>query len=365
MRVGLLTFHSAHNYGAVLQTYATQQTIRGLGHNIDVIDYCPDYLIKQHVFLNLKHKPASLKFKLLIESLFCFFWRYKRRKGFDNFIQSKLNLSSEKYGNHPFSSNVNYDAYVMGSDQIWNIKLTKGFDDVYWGNFIARKSAIKISYAASMSNYRLEDNQKQKMLSFLKNFHSIGVREEELKHYLSSNFKIKATTVLDPTFLIEKSDWKKISKNPQIEKKYILVYSIQLNDDAMRIARSLAKSINAVVIELTASVDKKAIFNNHQTASPEEFLGLFENAEFIITSSFHGTAFAIIYNKPFFSIRQDSEKDYRQKTILEKLGLLERFISRDITPDFQIINYDETNKKLELLRNESKTFLKSNLLDKK
>ncbi|MCD4725096.1 MAG: polysaccharide pyruvyl transferase family protein [Bacteroidales bacterium] len=363
MKVGLLTFHSAQNYGAVLQAYATQEIIKSLECDIDIIDYCPDYLIKQAVFPSLKNRPASIKLKLFTEGLICFYWRYKRRKGFNNFINSKLHLSPKKYGNRPFSSNECYDAYVMGSDQIWNIKLAKGFDDAYWGNFITKKNAIKVSYAASMSNYLLNDNQKQKMFDLLKNFHSISVREEESKHFIYDNFEIDATTVLDPTFLLDKSKWKIISKRPKLAKKYVLVYSIELRDDVVRIAKSVAKQLNAIVIELTMGVDKNVIVNRHQTATPEEFVGLFENAECVLTSSFHGTAFSIIYNKSFYSIALDNDKDSRQKTILAKLGLSDRFISRNTTPDFQLINYNDVNAKLEIIRNESIAFLKSNLCD--
>jgi hypothetical protein len=167
--------------------------------------------------------------------------------------------------------------------------------------------------------------------------------------------------VLDPVFLLDRSKWNIIGIKPQTPKKYILAYSVALRDDVVRTAKILAKQLNASVIELTSGVDKNVIINRYQTATPEEFVGLFENAEFVVTSSFHGTAFSIIYNKSFYSIAHDSDKDTRQKSILGKLGLLNRFISRNTTPDFQIINYNDVNARLEILRNESIAFLKYNL----
>ena len=364
MKVGLLTFHSAHNYGAVLQAYATQETIKSLKRDIEVIDYCPSFLTQQRILPRLEDQPVSVKLKLVIEGLICFLWRYKRRRGFQNFIRSRLQISQEKHINHAYSFNDKYDAFVMGSDQIWNIKLTKGFDDAYWGNFITKKDSIKISYAASMSNYLLSDNKKQAMSDLLKNFHSISVREEELKQFIYDNFKIKATTVLDPVFLLDRTKWNIIGVRPQITKKYILAYSVELRDDVVRMAKVLAKKLNAIVIELTIGVDKNVIFNRYQTATPEEFVGLFENAEYVLTSSFHGTAFSIIYNKSFYSIAQDTDRDTRQKSILEKLGLSDRFISRSAMPDIQLINYDDVNTRLKILRNESIAFLKHNLYAK-
>lgn len=361
MLVGLLTFHSAHNYGAVLQAYATQEIIKALGHKIEVIDYRPDYLLRQHISPRFKGFSLSVKIKLFIEVLICFLWRYKRRKAFVNFINSKLQLSHEKYSNQPFVSDNHYDAYIMGSDQIWNIKLTKGFDQMYWGNFRTKKNAVKISYAASMSNYLLDKDQKNRMYDFLKNFNAISVREEELKHFILDNFSIETKTVVDPVLLLTKAEWRRISKIPKISKKYVLVYSISLREDALRIASSLSNQLGAILIELTMGVDKNVLVNSYQTATPEEFLGLFEHAECVVTSSFHGTAFAIIHNKPFYSISHDDDKDSRQKTILEKLGLLDRFISRNSVPDFQSIDYTLANRKLEILRMESITFLDENL----
>ncbi len=364
MKVGLLTFHSAQNYGAVLQAYATQEVLKGLGHEIQVIDYRPPYLIRQQFFPSSKGRPLSIKIKILIEGMLCLYWRYKRRKGFDSFINSRLNLSHEKYVNKSFTSNDYYDAFIMGSDQIWNIKLTHGFDDLYWGNFASKRKVRKISYAASMSNYLLDDEQKQKMYNLLENFNSISVREEELKQFIYNNFKINATTVSDPTFLLGKSKWQENSINPRITKKYVLVYTISLRDEVMRIARLVAKQLNAVILEFTLGVNKRVVFNKYQVATPEEFLGLLENAECVLTSSFHGTAFSIIYNKPFYSVAHGNDKDTRQKTILEKLGLLDRFISRDSNPEFKQIDYGKVNPKLAVLRKESIAFLKNSLSDK-
>jgi len=362
MKVGILTFHSAHNYGAVLQAYALQETIKGLSFETDIIDYRPDYLMKLAFFPITKSMPLPIRMKLLLEGLVCLYGRSKRRRGFAKFIQSKLRLSAKNF-KRSFSSNGLYDAYVMGSDQIWNICLTKGFDNVYWGDFTTKEKAVKISYAASMSYYLLSQQQKQRMSDLLKNFHSISVREEETQDYIQENFKTDATTVLDPTLLLDRSNWKMISKKPRTLRKYVLVYAIGLRNEAFIIAKSIAHQLNANIIELTMNVDKNLVVNRYQTASPEDFLGLFENAECVVTSSFHGTTFSIIYNKPFYSLSHGNDKDSRQKTLLRKLGLLDRFISSNSTPSFQQILYDDANANLEILRNESIAFLKNNLND--
>ncbi len=362
MKIGLLTFHSAHNYGAVLQAYAIQEALKQLGHKVSIIDYRPPYLLKQRIFPTLKNQPFSLKFKLFAEGIIAFIWRIKRKRGFDRFIQSRFQLTANNYL-LPFSNNEDFDAYIMGSDQIWNIKFTRGFDQVYWGDFVIKSKARKISYAASMSNYLLTIDEKERMASLLKNFDSISVRETELKTFLYENFERDSITVLDPTLLLAAECWKNISKTPSIKKKYVLVYSVGIRDDALKVARFMANELDTDLIELTMGVDRRVIFNKYQVATPEEFVGFFEHAEFVVTSSFHGTAFAIIFNKDFYSLAHGTDKDSRQKTILSKLELSDRLVLKNTQPSFEAIDYEPVNRKLEMLRNESVAFLKNSLIE--
>lgn len=361
MKIGLLTFHAAHNYGAVLQAYATQEKIKEMGFSIEMIDYNPSYLIKQKLFPFSAKASVLVNLKLFVEGLITFPWKLKRQNNFQNFISQQLNLSNKKYQNQPFTENTDYDLFVMGSDQIWNCKLTKGFDAVYLGNFKIKPTAKKITYAASMSHYGLTNNQVEEFSNLLTNFDDISVREEELQQYLLNNYNKETTVVLDPTFLLDAQKWSSMAVKPKTTKKYVLVYSIDLREDALRMANAIAKEINAEVIELSMGVDKNVLKNKYQTASPEEYVGLFEHAEFVITSSFHGTAFSVIFNKPFFSIAHGSDKDSRQKTILNNLGVIDRFIPKDANPGFKTLDYTIPNQKLNALRETSLEFLNNNL----
>ena len=362
MKIGLLTFHAAHNYGAVLQAYATQEKIKELGYTIEVINYSPDYLIKQRLFPVSSKQSFIINVKILLEGFVTFPWKLKRKYNFQKFIKQQLHLSNTSYKNHPFSENMDYDLFVMGSDQIWNCKLTKGFDAVYLGNFKIKPKAKKISYAASMSHYSLTHEQVQEFSKLITNFNAISVREEELHDYLLDNYAQESNVVLDPTLLLDAKKWSSIAVRPRTSKKYVLVYSIDLRNESMRMANAIAKEIDAEVIELSMSVDKNVLKNGYQTASPEEYVGLFEQAEFVITSSFHGTAFSVIFNKPFFSIAHGSDKDSRQKTIMNNLGVIDRFVSKDATPCFKTLDYTVPNQKLKELREKSIQFLKDNLI---
>jgi len=361
MKIGLLTFHAAHNYGAVLQAFATQEKVKELGYTIEVINYNPDYLIKQKLFPISSKQSFIINAKLVFEGIITLPWKIKRRQNFIDFNSNKLNLSKKDYENVPFKENIDYDIYIMGSDQVWNCKLTKGFDSVYLGNFKTKPAAKKISYAASMSHYALTNEQKQEFSKLITNFNAISVREEELHNYLANNYNQESTVVLDPTLILEAEKWSSMAVKPKIAKKYVLVYSIDLRNEAMRMANAIAKEIGAEVIELSMNVDKNVLKNGFQTASPEEYVGLFQHAEFVITSSFHGTAFSVIFNKPFFSIAHGGDKDSRQKTILNNLGVIDRFVSKDATPSFKTLDYTIPNKKLKVMRETSMQFLKDNL----
>lgn len=361
MKIGLLTFHSAHNYGAVLQAYATQEKVKELGHHIEVIQYNPDYLIKQKLFPVSRNNSPMVNLKLIVEGVLTFSSKILRRKKFENFINNKLQLSAKEYLNKPFQSNLDYDIFIMGSDQIWNCKLTKGFDKVYLGNFETKPSARKITYAASMSHYGLTAAQSSEFATLIENFNQISVREEDLQEFLSKNYNKNSTIVVDPTFLLTANKWSAMAEKPKTNKKYVLVYSVDLRNDALRIAQNIAKEIQAEVIELSMNVDKNGLKNKYQTASPEAYVGLFENAAFVVTSSFHGTAFSVIFNKPFYSIAHGSDKDSRQKTILNNLGVLDRFIAKDSNPSFKTLDYTIPNQKLNDLRESSIQFLEKSL----
>lgn len=363
MKIGLLTFHSAHNYGAVLQALAMQNTIENLGHELVVIDYRPKYIEQQSLFSKMNSKSILNIAKIFLEELIILFWKKRRSRRFNKFIINRLNLSSNRYNKVSDFSLEDFDAVIYGSDQIWNIKLTHGFDEIYWGAIDCQRDIKRISYAASMTNYNLTKNQLQTASAYLNNFNSISVREDELHTFLKQRLKIQSTKVLDPTFLLNRAQWERIEKGMDISGKYVLLYSVGLRDEVIKVGKQIAKQLNVNVIELTRRVNKDVIFNKYQTVSPEMFIALFNKAECVVTSSFHGTTFSLIFNKAFYSILHNNDKDSRQKTILSSLGLSNRMIERDSIPTYEKIEYDEINDKLEKLCADSIDFLKMSLND--
>lgn len=358
MKIGILTFHCAHNYGAVLQCFALQEYLKSIGHDVEIIDYRPTYLLKPYSRFRigriLSRNPLRLVKNTIRESLM-FFSRYKRYKNFNSFIRNRLNLSlSVKNKNIPDK----YEAYIIGSDQIWNSRITKGFDDIYFASFPFEKGQRKyVSYAASMEVLELSREQKLYLEKSLVNFDQISVRENNLRDFLQPFTSKEVWQVIDPTLLVCSSSWYDMAISPKIKTKYVLVYQVRVNQRTIETAHEIAKQIGGIVIEAVAWLNWRCLKNKYQTTSPEEFLGLIKHADCVVTTSFHGTAFSVIFNRPFYTLLLDDGKNSRSLSLLNSLGLNERATSIETIPTYSTIDYTEVNQKLDQIRKHSSHFL--------
>lgn len=361
MKIGILTFHCAHNYGAVLQCYATQEFLKSKGYEVEIINYRPEYLLEPYRIFSTKKilsKNPVRTIKNIIFLLLTFVIKAKRWKGFERFINNKLNISNIASKDTIPS---NYDAYIVGSDQIWNPKITEGFDGVYFCDFPFNKKSKKyIAYAASMESAKLDNNETDFYSKQLANFNSISVREAQLKDLLQPLTSTSIKQVLDPTLMVSPDVWNSFTTNKTNNEKYVVIYQVRHNQDTIRIAQDIAKQIDAKIKILVAwpQLYKRDIY---QTATPEDFANIIRNAECVVTTSFHGTAFSIIFNKPFYTIKLNDGADSRSVSLLEALNLEDRMIETNETPIFSTIDYRLANEKLDALRQESQGFLLNNL----
>lgn len=358
MKIGILTFHCAHNYGAVLQCYALQEYLKGLGHEAYIINYRPKYLLSPYQLIDKKRilskNPLKVIYNIIKETIL-FIIRYRRYKGFEGFINKHLNLTKIVRKDAIPSD---YDAYIVGSDQIWNPKITRGFDDIYFCNFPFPKGNKKyISYAASMESKSLENKAKSYYEQMLKNFDHISVRESDLLQLLQPLTTTSIKHVLDPTLMVQPSIWNKLISNHIPNEKNVVVYQVRNNKNTLRIAKHIAQQLGAIVIELTAWVMMKQ-WKAFQDATPIDYLNLIRNASCVITTSFHGTAFSLIFNRPFYTIKLNDGADSRSNSILTALHLEDRMISTDSLPTFSEIDYSIVNNRLNKFRKYSQCFLK-------
>lgn len=325
MNVGILTFHNAINYGAVLQCYALSEFLKIHGCNVYVINYYNKDLLTcykvfdRHRFVCKSH-PLKMVRRFFLE-MSLIFPRKKRNLKFNKFIAEKLKILE------PLSNNINsLDLIVVGSDQVWNTKLTKGFDDYYWGNFKRSEKTKLISYAASIEEFW--DTEKDNIAKqLLEGFDAISVREVKALNKLSDVLpRRNISLAVDPTLLIDKVRWSNIAKRPSLREPYLLVYQVRPSEKVCKIAKVVAEKLSLRIVYLSADV---AGFNSSccRGASPEEYLGLFKYSSFVVCSSFHGTVFSLIFEKPFISVKLNDGKDSRVETLLAQFNAQHRFLS--------------------------------------
>lgn len=357
MKVGILTFHNAINYGAVLQTYATQEILKQLGCEAEVIDYhnlSTDEAYSGFSFKRLhKYNPKHFV-AYVIDCL-----RLKKRKNaFAEFSNSYLQLSKIRYNQGDDKAIDGYDDILIGSDQLWNTKITKGFDEVYWGNFKAQ-NANKIAWAISM-NYMNHDSDVDKIKSYLTNFYAISVREGTLKAWLEKITSKQINIVIDPTLVLSDKFWNKITPQNNYG-EYILSFSVEFQDMVYNTAKELGKQTGLKVIYLKAYSDHKFGKNIIQYAGPLEFLSFVKYAKYVVTGSFHGTAFSIIFRKNFYSVMDKSKPNTRVYSLLSTLGLNDRICEFNEYKPLPDIDYTKVDKILNEKRQEAMSFLESSL----
>lgn len=356
MKIGILTFHFAHNYGAVLQAFALQKYLIEKGHDVEIINHVPPSMKNGYKMtmwrecISLKHPFRSI-YKLYVES-HLYRLRKLRWKRFNSFINKNLILSNGQV------VDSKYDAYIVGSDQVWNTKITKGFYGPYFCRFSFNKdNRLYISYAASMEANSLNEVQKRTYKEYLKSFDYISVRESAFVSLLQPLTTKQIYQTIDPTLLVNRDFWDKMTICPNVGKKYILLYRVWGNE-ARLITNKMSAEYSLDVIELVSWLDYKTHKNKYQAASPIDFISLFKYADFVVTDSFHGTAFSIIFNKNFYFVKTNDSQS-RSESLLMSLGLQNRIINGKELLNYKLNNIDYTNvmNKLELLKKNSVNFL--------
>lgn len=361
MKIGILTFHCAHNYGAVLQCYALQETLKRMGNDVEVIDYRPNYLTRPYKPFNIHRCIRKNLFKALEQFLLGVITWHKRTlrfKAFNLFEKQNLQLSKwTNYTSHGLPQD--YDIYIIGSDQVWNSSITHSYEPLYLANFPFSKSGKRyVGYAISMGKKDfVTPEEKEVICNALNNFDFLSVREGGLSTLLQPYTSKKIYKVLDPTLLADSSIWKNISKPPIVKKKIVVVYQVRKDKNTLRIANNIAKQINGEVVELVSIESGKSSFKKLYVASPSDFIGYMMYADYIITTSFHGTAFAIIFQKPFYCIRLNDGRDERSASLLASLDLTHMLIEKNENPSVMNIDYQMVNKKLDVLRKYSVDYL--------
>lgn len=314
-KIGILTFHCANNFGAVLQAYALRVFLQGVYQDADIqiIDYKCKETEPKIRFSELREKKGFLGAALHYGQI-----RSMNQK-FDQFRAGYLNLSESCRSRDSLQTQIGaYRAVISGSDQVWNLTWS-GNDDVYFQNFNHHDSG-KFSYAASFGFERLNAEQVPFYRESLRRFAGISVREEAGKRIVEEQLGLRAERHIDPTLLLGAEEWRKIAAMPKIKGKYILVYMVPKQNSVVSYAERLRKETGLPIVMLSKNL--KPVNAKHAgDSSPQEFLGWFANAEYVVTNSFHGTAFSLIFHKKFcIELNNSRGLNIRSRDLLEICG---------------------------------------------
>jgi hypothetical protein len=341
MKVGIVTFSAAYNYGAALQCRCLQEVLSGLGLDAYVVDYRPAYLTEPYKIL----KPYYCKKPAILFQLPFRFWGARRRdRAFRRFQKAMPRVSCGTGG---------LDAVFFGSDQIWNPRICKGMDPVFFAGTEAFATTRNVSYAASDGSVKLSPLEAAEYQRFLKNFYRLGVREESLRERLAG-WGFSSVVTLDPVLLAGRPvlDGMAVSLRHH-SAPYVLTYEAV---DYPRV-KVLARSFGHKVV----SVAREPYSQGRNGYGPGEFVSLFREASAIVTTSFHGVALALLYHKDFYYVETGKASDDRIRNLLTALGLAGRMVPEGGKPAAEEIDYVAVDRTLERLRTVSLNFIKEAL----
>lgn len=327
------------NFGAVLQSYALQQTMIKLGSDNQLLDVPAHKTFYEKVLRNTLRSTAISLF--VNAALFL----HKRdmlttARKFDEFVNSRLFLT-DVFGSVEtvIENPPDADFYLDGSDQVFGVR--GEWDAIRMLQF-GDLSIKRFSYAASLGEYDWNEQERSVIKERLEGFTDISVREQYAKIYLEEFLNRKCNVHVDPVFLLSKEEWRRIMPPRTTQHPYILCYPLVGNDATQSLIDSLKQKTGFPVVCIHTLPIKRIRADSYVfNAGPEEFLSLFANAEMIVTTSFHGTAFSLIYEKPFYTLIKDY-KSQRMTDLLDMVGLSDR-IYRDDKPVDVTSKVDFTN----------------------
>lgn len=366
MRIGVLTVPFNNNYGGMLQAYALKTVLTEMGHDVVIINR------RRNRIQNIKFKIYRLFVQLHI---------------IDDYIEKRIiriskntNLFKEKYltpiTEPYYTSNdlkkcvkIGFDYYIVGSDQVWRFRYALDSIDDYYFGFIDDNNVPRMSYAASfgIDDMDYPETKKERISCLLQHFRGISVREKSGKDILEKYFQIPSDNVkvvLDPTFLLSKVDYFRLIKNePNERSPYIFTYILDDSLDIRKYIDDLRKELGIGQIDIKAQTGK---MKNLEIIEPvEKWLSSVYYSDYVITDSFHGTVFSIIFNRPFVVYANITRGTTRLDSLLSQFGLTDRMIELENKNLKSVllkpIDWNSVNKKKKELIQESYNFLEKTL----
>ena len=372
-KVGIITYHSAYNFGSQLQAFAMQEAIKSLDFQPVIINYRMRSQKEFYKRYRTKYGVKTFLYDLLLMPENS--KRKLREYRFEKFMRDHMHLTKEFEDPASFIKiSKEFDVLVSGSDQIWNKHSNelKYVDWKYMSPYLLEGAdQRKISYASSIANSTNDDIKK--MLPLLKKFDAISTREQKGSKILSKYLNRKIDVVLDPTFLVNKTEWIRLLNLKEKDNNFILYYTLNSGFRGYQRAKEIKDSLimlsqrrHAKIIVISPFLNifhDNYYFEPHNEFGPTEFIQTLLNSQLVITDSFHGTALAINLNKDFYSICYQGDAENRKIDLLLKTGLKDRIMIRQssILNEYSPIDYGTVNEVVDLMRKESQNYLADNI----
>lgn len=355
MKIGIVTLPLRNNYGGVLQNWALQQVLKDMGHCPITIDVCVQYSLNRYILSTL----LTYIYRIVGKNRTLWPRPYHNRlcsKVIGRFIEKNINMTMPL---SDFSSslveNLALNAIVVGSDQVWRSKYLVGKLEDMFLQFANDEDIKRVVYGASfgIDKWELTEKQTKTCRELVKKFIAISVREKSGVILCKNYLDVEARLVLDPTLLLDVNKYKELCKEcPCDSSKNLVVYCLDNFDERKQYFKNLAKE-NKLKLHMFSA-------NTNVSLTIEQWLALFRDASIIITDSFHGTIFSIIFQKPFYTIINEDRGTTRFSSLLSLLGLENRIFNNELDL-FQDIDWKEVDSKLVKLKKESIKFLKESL----
>ena len=357
---GIITVHCADNLGAVLQAAAMQQALQDIGCEAGVIDYRPRAIRRDYrIFFSMKELRQGMKYGLKAV------WRsiiWVRIRNMFRALRKKRSFERFRREHIRFVAESGQDILVTGSDQLWNPDITGGFDPKY---FLCDAAPDQRCVAYGVSTGRAyDDKEKEAFAGLTRRLDFISIREEEQRAVLEQITGKKIACVLDPTLLQDRGYWAKMEEACKAPEHYILYYSLTPSQEEIDFVNGLAERRNCQVIHFFYGRLRKRIQRDYRDFyydGPGEFLYLVDHADYVVTDSFHGTVFSILFGKQFYTFLPPG-RGGRAANLLKKLELEDRIVSQEqAAGEDESWNQDRVRRLLEREREKSWEYLETSI----
>lgn len=363
MRISLITLHCVNNYGSVLQTYATQQVLTNMGHEVEIVDYYrPDLTLLNKLFSCYLYEAHNLKG--LVKNLVFLPSNIAMQKMFGGFRTKYFKVSAHKYYSEADFEKypIDADTYIVGSDQVWNSVLNHGLIRPYYLSY-AQKGKKKIAYSSSFGVDKLKEEEKAFNKEMLSSFDYITTRELSGVSIVKDLGLDNVSQILDPTLLLSKGKWLDIAEPCQEKEPYILIYQLHHHDGLDDYISNLAKKQGLKVIRICYRYDEFRKFG-HCVYLPrvEQLLSYISHANYVITDSFHVTAFSVNLNTQFESLVPAKQFGGRISSLLTLVNLQDRGVHDYTHCQYdRKIDFTKVNDILDKKRKEDISLIKQKL----